>query len=135
MCENYILKLQIESRTLGEMVVNHILPAAISYQNQLAENILQLKELGLPESAYEAQFDILKLISENISNIKLTVNQMTDARKKANDQEDATAIAKTYCYDVKPFMEDIRTYADRLEYLVDDREWPMIKYRELMFVR
>ncbi|MCB0559443.1 MAG: glutamine synthetase III [Lewinellaceae bacterium] len=135
MCENYILKLQIESRTLGEMVVNHILPAAISYQNQLAENILQLKELGLPESAYEAQFDILKLISENISNIKLSVNQMTDARKKANGREDATAMARTYCYDVKPLMEDIRTYADRLEYLVDDREWPMIKYRELMFVR
>ncbi|MCB0595699.1 MAG: glutamine synthetase III [Lewinellaceae bacterium] len=135
MCENYILKLQIESRTLGEMVVNHILPAAISYQNLLAENILQLKELGLPENAYEAQMDIVKLISENISNIKLTVNQMTDARKKANAREDVTAKAKAYCYDVKPYMEDIRTYADRLEYLVDDREWPMIKYRELMFVR
>ncbi len=135
MCENYILKLQIESRTLGEMVVNHILPAAIVYQTQLADNVLKLKELGLPESAYEAQMDVVKLISENIANIKLAVNQMTDVRKKANAREDATAKAKAYCYDVKPLMEDIRTYADRLEYLVDDREWPMIKYRELMFVR
>ncbi|MCO6480961.1 MAG: glutamine synthetase type III, partial [Phaeodactylibacter sp.] len=135
MCENYILKLQIESRTLGEMVVNHILPAAIVYQTQLADNILKLKEIGLPESAYEAQLDVVKLISENIANIKLAVNQMTDVRKKANAREDATAKAKAYCYDVKPLMEDIRTYADRLEYLVDDREWPMIKYRELMFVR
>ncbi|MCB9049687.1 MAG: glutamine synthetase III [Lewinellaceae bacterium] len=135
MCENYILKLQIESRTLGEMVVNHILPAAIGYQSQLADNILKLKELGLPENTYEAQMDIVKLISENIVNIKLAVNQMTDVRKQANAREDATAKAKAYCYDVKPLMEDIRTYADRLEYLVDDREWPMIKYRELMFVR
>ncbi|MCB9292581.1 MAG: glutamine synthetase III [Lewinellaceae bacterium] len=135
MCENYILKLQIESRTLGEMVVNHILPAAIGYQSQLAENILHLRELGLPENAYEAQLDIVRLISENISNIKLAVNQMTDVRKQANAREDVTAKAKAYCYDIKPLMEDIRTYADRLEYLVDDREWPMIKYRELMFVR
>ena len=135
MCENYILKLQIESRTLGEMVVNHILPAAITYQNQLADNVLKLKEIGLDEGAYEAQLDILQLISENIANIKRVVNSMTEARKVANEQEDVTAKAKAYCYDVKPFMEDIRIYADRLEYLVDDREWPMIKYRELMFVR
>lgn len=135
MCENYILKLQIESRTLGEMVINHILPAAINYQSQLAENILQLREVGLPDSAYEAQLDIVKRISENVSLINKTVGKMTQARKAANALEDVTEKAKAYCYEVKPFMEDIRTYADRLEYLVDDREWPMIKYRELMFVR
>ncbi len=135
MCENYILKLQIESRTMGEMVINHILPAAVNYQTTLTQNILQLKEVGLPESAYAAQLDIVKRISENINKIKENVEAMTEGRKKANGLEDATAKAKAYCYEVKPLMESIRTFADRLEYLVDDREWPMVKYRELMFVR
>jgi glutamine synthetase len=135
MCENYILKLQIESRTMGEMVINHILPAAINYQTQLTQNVLQLKELGLPESSYTAQLDVVKRISQHIGKIKEGVDAMTEARKKCNELEDATAKAKAYCYDVKPLMESIRTHADRLEYLVDDREWPLVKYRELMFLR
>jgi len=135
MCENYILKLQIESRTQGEMVINHILPVAIAYQTVLAENVLKLKELGVGDASYKAQLDIIRLISENIGLIKDKVNEMTQVRKQANDIEDASEMAKVYCAKVKPLMEEIRTYADRLEYLVDDREWPLIKYRELMFVR
>lgn len=135
MCENYILKLQIESRTQGEMVVNHILPAAVKYQTSLADNVLKLRELGLDVTAYKAQLDLLKLISENIAMVKETVNKMTMVRKDANELEEAEDVAKAYCDKVKPLMEEIRTYADRLEYLVDDREWPLIKYRELMFVR
>lgn len=135
MCENYILKLQIESRTLGEMVINHILPAALNYQTMLAENVSRLKDLGLPEDTYETQMDIIRRISSNVKFIKDGVDKMTTARKKANTLEDAADKAKAYCDDVKPLMEEIRTSADRLEYLVDDREWPLIKYRELMFVR
>jgi glutamine synthetase len=117
------------------MVINHILPAAAAYQSQLAENVLNLKELGLPESDYKSQLDIIKLISENIRGIKDGVSKMTTARRDANEIEDANEMAKAYCNTIKPLMEEIRTYADRLEYLVDDREWPLIKYRELMFVR
>ena len=135
MCENYILKLQIESRTQGEMVINHILPAAIAYQSDLAGNALQLKELGLEKDTYKAQMDLIRLISDNINGIKDKVNQMTQERKYANEKGDASEMAMDYCTKVKPLMEEIRTYADRLEYLVDDREWPLIKYRELMFVR
>jgi glutamine synthetase len=135
MCENYILKLQIESRTLGEMVINHILPAAIGYQTQLADNILQLKELGLSSDSYSAQLDLVKRISENINVIKTTVDEMTKARKVSNGLPKADQVAKSYCDEVKPLMETIRIHADRLEYLVDDREWPLVKYRELMFVR
>ncbi len=135
MNENYIIKLQIEARTMGEMVINHILPAAIAYQGQLADGAMKMKELGLSENEYKAQVDIIKLIAENISLIKQKVNEMTNARRDANELEDANEMAKAYCYKIKPLMEEIRTYADRLEYLVDDREWPLIKYRELMFVR
>lgn len=135
MNENYTIKLQIEARTIGEMVINHILPAAVNYQTQLTENILQLKQLGLPESDYSSQLDIVKLISENIRGIKDCVSKMTNARREANELENPNEMAKAYCNVVKPLMEEVRTYADRLEYLVDDREWPLIKYRELMFVK
>lgn len=135
MCENYILKVQIESRTLGEMVINHVLPAAFRYQAELLENIERMKNVGLPEEAYKTQFDIVRRISENTNAINEVVDKMTAARRKANEIEDPTKKAKTYCYDVMPFMDEIRLHADRLEYLVDDREWPLVKYRELMFVR
>lgn len=135
MCENYVLKLQIESRTQGEMVVNHILPAAIAYQSELADSALKLKELGLSKNDYKAQLDLIHLLAENISGIKDKVNQMTQARKSANDSGDASEVAKVYSARITPLMEEVRTYADRLEYLVDDREWPLVKYRELMFIR
>ena len=89
----------------------------------------------MPESTYAAQLDLVKRISGNLNKMKENVEAMTEARKKANEVEDPTDKAKAYCFEVKPLMEAIRTYADRLEYLVDDREWPMVKYRELMFVR
>ncbi|MFM8361099.1 MAG: glutamine synthetase III [Haliscomenobacter sp.] len=135
MCDSYVLKLQIESRTLGEMAINHVLPAAVAYQTDLANNVASLRELGLPESAYKAQLEIVTKISENINGMKEAVDGMTTARKVANELEHAEEKAHAYCSGVKPYMETIRTFADRLEYLVDDREWPLVKYREMMFVR
>ena len=135
MCDSYVLTLQIESRTIGEMAINHILPAAIGYQTSLADNVGSLKDLDLPEETYRGQLDLIRRISENINAIKDQVEAMTEARKKANEHSDAEEKAHAYCADVKPYMEVIRTHADRLEYLVDDREWPLVKYREMMFVR
>lgn len=135
MCESYVLKQQIESRTLGEMVINHILPVAYNYQTQLAENAALLKDLELPKDAYEAQLDIIRLISENALKIRESVAAMSAARKTANQHDKAIDRAKSYCTLVKPIMETIRMHADRLEYLVDDQMWPLVKYRELMFLR
>jgi glutamine synthetase len=135
MLENYILKLQIESRTMGEMVINHIMPVAVEYQTKVAENVKQLQSLGLGEEAYEAQLDVVKRISENIKGMKDGVEKMRGLRLKANELTTADEVAKAYCDEVKPVMETVRTHADRLEYLVDDSIWPLVKYRELMFVR
>ena len=74
-------------------------------------------------------------ISEHINTIKTNVDAMTEARRVANEKEHAPDMAKAYCADVKPLMEKIRVAADRLEYLVDDQLWPLVKYREMMFVR
>ncbi len=135
MCESYNLKMQIESRTMGEMVINHILPAAIRYQTVMADNIASLKAIDLSEDSYQAQLDLVRRISENISRLKTAVEQMTTARKEANRHVHAIDKAMAYCNLVKPLMHEIRLYADRLEYLVEDQEWPLVKYRELMFLR
>lgn len=135
MVENYILNLQIESRTMGEMCINWVLPAAIQYQNIVGDNILKLKQLGLEEADYAAQMDILKRISINVNKIKSLVGEMTEARKTANALGHSEEIADAYCANVKPLMEEIRVYTDRLEYIVEDKMWPFVKYRELMFIK
>lgn len=134
MVENYILKRQIESRTLGEMVYNHILPAAINYQTKVAENVLKLKELGMIEKDFEVQVDILHRISANIRQIKTGVSEMTTARRKAHSLSEEEC-AQVYALEIVDLMNRIRGAVDRLEYLVDDTQWPLAKYRELMFLR
>ena len=47
--EKYTMKVQIESRVLGDLAINHIVPTAVSYQNRLLENLRGLKEVFSPE--------------------------------------------------------------------------------------
>lgn len=135
MCENYTLKVQIEARVMGELTLNHIVPAAVKYQNVLLDNVLSMKELGLPEADYAGQLDDIKRISHHVREIRKEVEAMINERKKANKIEHAPEMAKAYCNKVKPYMETIRYNADKLEYIIDDQDWPMVKYRELMFVK
>jgi glutamine synthetase len=132
---NYASKLQIESRTLGEMVANLILPAAIGYQKKLADNIVALKSIGLDESEYSSQLDLVKALSTAINGAAKGVQAMTVSRRAANEAGDVVAEAYAYCNTIKPVMEEIRTFCDRLEYLVADSEWPLPKYREMFYIR
>lgn len=133
--ENYIKKLQIESRIMGEMSSTYILPPSIKYQNILIENIRGLKELGLNETHYESQNQILLKISEHINAINKNVKAMIEARKVANNIENSKEKALAYCNDVKKYFDIIRYHADKLELLVDDEFWELPKYRELLFLR
>jgi glutamine synthetase len=135
MVHSYVTRLQIESRTLGELCTNFVVPAAIAYQNKVADNIIKLRSIGLGESAYTAQMDIVRSLSENIKGVADGVIKMTKERRKANDTEDLEKSAKLYCDKVKVEMEKIRISADRLEYLVEDSMWPLAKYRELFFIK
>ena len=133
--QSYTLKLQIEGRVIGDMAINHILPAAVRYQNDLLENIRGLKEIGTQASGIEAQTSICNEISTHIQAIKTNVDKMTDSRREANKIEDARDKAIAYCDTVKPYFDIIRESVDRLEILVDDKLWPLPKYREMLFVR
>ncbi|NNC95794.1 MAG: glutamine synthetase type III, partial [Chitinophagales bacterium] len=133
--EHYTLKIQIESRIIGDITINHVLPAAIEYQNKMIDNVRGLKEMGLGEESYKAQVEIIADISKHINVIKKDVYEMIEERKKANVIEDAAEQAKAYCDRVRPYFESIRYHSDKLEILVDDNIWPMPKYRELLFIR
>ncbi|AWM14386.1 glutamine synthetase type III [Flavobacterium sediminis] len=135
--EEYIKKIQIESRVLGDIARNHVIPTAIRYQNTLIENVKGLKEIfGKDFEQYaKEQVALVKEISEHIEAINSKVDQMTEERKKANNLSSTEEMASAYCFLVKPYFELIRYHADKLELLVDDEMWTLVKYRELLFIR
>ncbi len=136
--EKYNKKLQIESRVLGDLAVNHILPTVYRYQNILIENVKGLKELfsdGDYEKLSSTQMATIKEISSRAAMVNIKVNNMIDERRKANVIEDIDKKAKVYSKKVKPYLNEIRYQIDHLEMIVDDEMWPLPKYRELLFIR
>jgi len=134
--EKYIKKVQIESRVMAELASSHVLPAAIRYQNTLSSNIKGLKEAGLKESSFTKQQQLLAKISEHISTVSEMVEKMTEARKACNKLENTREKAIAYQATVKDaFFDEIRYHVDKLELLVDDNEWSLPKYREMLFLR
>ena len=135
MLENYVKKVQIEARVIGDLASTYILPAAIKYQNVLIQNIQGLKDVGMDESGYANQKHIAINISNHISNISSSVEAMIEARKSANKLEDTREKAIAYCDKVKSHFDKIRYHVDKLELLVDDEYWELPKYREMLFLR
>lgn len=134
--EKYIKNVQIEARIMGELCTSHVLPAAVKYQNILINNIKGLKEIGLPESNWANQFQILSKISEHINILSDLVEKMIEARKVCNAMDNTRTKAIAYESQVKaPFFDAIRYRVDKLELLVDDSNWPLPKYREMLFIR
>ncbi|MBO7433220.1 MAG: glutamine synthetase III [Salinivirgaceae bacterium] len=134
--ENYTKKIQIESRVLGDLATNHIIPTVYKYQNQLIENVRGLKEV-LSDADFnevaELQLETIRDISMRITAIKSLVTNMTEARKQANAIDDIFAKARAYSDTVKPYLSDIREHIDHLEMISDNEIWPLPKYRELLF--
>lgn len=131
--ENYIMKVQVESRMMGDLALNHIIPTAINYQNKLIQNATGLA--GLDIDASEVR-QTIKEVSGHISKIKEFSKKMTTERKRINKIENIRDKAIEYCDNVKEkYFDDLRYSVDKLELLVDDEDWPLVKYRELLFLR
>ncbi|HEY5328158.1 MAG TPA: glutamine synthetase III [Mucilaginibacter sp.] len=133
--DSFYKKLQIEARVIGELGINIILPAAIAYQTKLIENVKGLKDLGLGDETFKAQLAIINKIAEHVNFIKSDIDNLVEARKKANKIEDLREKAIDYDEKVKPFFQAIRYHVDKLEQLVDDSLWPLPKFRELLFIK
>jgi glutamine synthetase len=136
--ENYNKVIQIESRVLGDIAGNHIIPTAIRYQSILIENVKGLKEILSNEQfekQAEVQINIITKISEHITCIRTDVKEMIDKRKIANQIDHAYERSAYYCNEVKPYFDRIRYHVDKLEILIDDEMWTLPKYREMLFVK
>ncbi len=136
--ENYILKIQIEARIMGDLVQTHIIPAVIEYQNKLISNVQGIvAALGdkAGKAAAKAQIELIEKISEHLNRMKSTCDTMLQERKVANKIEHAEEKAIAYCDKVRVHFDEIRYNADKLELLVDDELWPLPKFREMLFTR
>ncbi|MAZ28944.1 MAG: glutamine synthetase type III [Cytophagaceae bacterium] len=133
--EEYTKHVQIESRVLGSMARNHIIPTAIRYQNMLIENVQGLKaiyEKDFKDIAGE-QMKLIEDISNHITAINAGITEMIEERKDANKlaiEERAAA----YNEKVRPFFETIKYHSDKLELLVEDKLWPLPKVREILLL-
>jgi glutamine synthetase len=131
--ESYIKRVQIESRVMGDLAMNHIIPTSIAYQSKLIQNANGLKGLGIDNKEL---IKTIQEISEHIETIKTNVRNMIEERKRINKITDTFERARAYCDEVKEkYFEVIRDAVDKLELLVDDEDWPLVKYRELLFLR
>jgi glutamine synthetase len=131
--EAYIKRVQIEARVIGDLAMNHIVPTAINYQSKLINNANGLKGLGVDNSTV---VQTIKEISEHIDAIKTNVRAMVEERKRINKMADTHKRAIAYCDDIKEkYFDVIRDSVDKLELLVDNEDWPLVKYRELLFLR
>jgi glutamine synthetase len=135
--EEYTKKIQIEGRVLGDIARNHVIPTAIRYQNTLIENVKGLKEIFGKDFEHVAkeQIKLIKDISAHIEGVQSNVDGMIQSRKKANILGDTEKMAKAYCEEVKPFFVLIRSHCDKLELMIDNEVWTLVKYRELLFTK
>jgi len=134
--ETYTKKIQIESRVLGDLALNHIIPVAISYQSILLTNVSKLKEISKDYEILGAeQLRLIEKVSTHVNAINAKVHEMIDARKAANNIESEREKAVAYHDNVAPYLDEIRYHVDKLELIVDNEMWPLAKYRELLFIR
>lgn len=132
--ENYQKIIQIEARVLGDIAINHIIPTALNYQTQLLKNVEALKTV-IGDIPMNSQMSTIREIAERVDAIHHKVEELVSKRKEINDIKDLKKKAKAYCEKLIPFFEEIRYEADKLEQIVDDKLWPLPKYRELLFAR
>jgi glutamine synthetase len=133
--ESFYKKLQIEARVIGELVNSVIIPSAVEYQSKLVQNVQGLQAIGLEKDTYKAQLELISKIATHVNFIKSNVDSMVAARKKANAIDDIRDRSIAYDETVKTFFEPIRYHVDKLEQVVDDGQWPLPKFRELLFIK
>ena len=122
---------------MGDIITNHVIPTAFSFQNTLINNARGIKEL-FPDDYNElctTQLRMIRKISGYVNELHLLIHNMIEARKVANVIENEAQKAQAYNDTVLPYLPKIRVIADKLEMIVDDELWTLPKYRELLFFR
>ena len=130
--ETYVKKVQIESRVLGDLAMNHIVPIASKYEAILLDKVCKLKELGMMS---DSDIDLIRRIQDHTVSIQSGTHTMIEARKVANRIESMHDKAVAYHDTVASLFDEIRSHIDALEEIVDDQLWTLPKYREILFIK
>jgi glutamine synthetase len=128
----YVTRIQIEASTLEEMMRTMILPVAMRYQTELADAISVLSNVDMGKfTSYQST--TLKSVSEAVEHMFGMLQKLDVAFGTLHHQDGIRAEAEVCCEVIRPLMDDIRVQCDKLETMIDDQAWPLVKYRELLF--
>lgn len=136
--EKFVKKVEIETKVLGELSMNQIVPTAIAYQTQLIANVQGLKTIFESKefnTLSEGRISLIRTIGHHISAIKTKVSEMEKLRIECESMRDVQQKAFAFDKKILPYLENIRHHIDELELIVEDEKWPLPKYRELLFHR
>ncbi len=131
--ETYVKKVQIESRVMVRMAINHIIPAAIAYKTALMKELTLAQELFGNLDSCRTEVRILERVNKYIEEVGVKTQEMKEARKAANIIEGEYERALAY-HEIAESLQDLRKPIDKLEEVVDNKLWPLPKYRELLFI-
>ncbi len=137
--EIYQKVVDIEAKTLAEMVKTQVIPAAIEYQSEIAGGLEILKDLvdskavELIDEAIDDRKQLLAGLTADIFYIRKNLKRMEELLNKAEslDLEEKAAL---YFSELKPHMLHIRKHVDALESVMPDSMWVLPKYREMLFI-
>jgi glutamine synthetase len=130
--ETFVLSIELEAKVLGEMVQNFVIPSAIRYQSRIADNVSKLLNIGLTKESVSAQMEMLNTLSGLINEAHQKNALLSELTNSVNEIESAQERAIAYNNKLKPLFEEVRVVCDLIEKLVDDSEWSLPKYRELL---
>ena len=131
--ETYVKKVQIESRVMVRMAINHIIPAAVAYKADLMKELALAKELYGNLDSCATEVKILERINKYLEEVGIKAQEMKEARKAANAIEGEYERALAY-HEIAENLYSLRKPIDKLEEIVDNKLWPLPKYRELLFI-
>ncbi|MBR3653110.1 MAG: glutamine synthetase III, partial [Bacteroidales bacterium] len=131
--ETYTKKVQIESRVMVRMALNHIIPAALEYKAKLLKEVSLAKEIYGNLDSCTTEMRILDDINKYVEEVRVKATAMKEARKAANAIEDEYKRALAY-HEIAESLYALRRPIDKLEEVVDNKMWPLPKYREMLFI-
>ena len=131
--ETYVKKIQIESRVMVRMAINHIIPAALEYKAKLLKEVESAKAIYGNLDSCATEMLLLDEISKCVDEVRIKADAMKEAQLKANAMEDTYSQALAY-HDIAEIFPSLRRPIDKLEEVVDNNLWPLPKYRELLFI-
>ena len=128
--EAYAKAINIEAKSMIDIVSKHIIPAVVSYTTELANSVIAVSEAGVDSST---QKELLDEVTKYLKEMKAALKKLTEVTEKASDITEGKEQATYFRDVVKVAMDELRAPADKLEMIVDKEFWPFPSYGDLLF--